>query len=269
VQDPDHYGVVDPRVDLPAEIVPRVQQLIVRAVVDYRTTQKQEQILDGVTSIFKLLRGERLQETYATRESIQDSLKRDAALALKCALWIYKEAGGGRVPSAGTIEWVSTTAIFEFRETVARKLSELVNAGVTEWWRARLNPSAETQHPQSAAACAVQPRTAAPLAPTPHHADYRPRERRATDTPTARLVEQFRRRIEAEDKCKREVLPDDMSAFMGYADVSSLQRVCREGKNASKASITNVKRMVECSSADEFWKVVKLNREKLKNRRQP
>jgi hypothetical protein len=269
VQNPDHYGVVDPRVDLPSEVVPQVQQLIVSAVVDYRTTQKEEQILDAATSIFKLLRGERLHEIYATPESIQDSLKRNAALALKCALWIYKEAGGGRVPSAGTIEWVSTTAIFEFRETIARKLSELVNADVTEWWRGRLNPSAETQHAQSAAACAVQPHTAAPLAPTPHQADYRPRERRATDTPTARLVEQFRRRIEAEDKGKREVLPDDMSAFMGYADVSSLQRVCREAKNASTASIKNVERMLECPSADEFWKVVEQNRRNLDKKHKP
>lgn len=264
MQYPDYYGA-DPRPDLPSELAPQIDQIMVRAVVNYRANRKECEILDAAITMYKLLSCPRLQESHAVPESIQDALKKEAALALKCALWIYRQGGGGRVPSAGTTEWVSTTAIFEFREMLASKLAEFVDADVTEWWRRQLNPSAKTQYVQPAAVCAGDAETKPPLASTPSEANNRPRNRRAKDTPTARNIEQFRRRIE--DEGRRDILSEDMAYFMGYADISSLQCISREAKNASKASKRAFKRLLQCPSAEEFWRVVELNRQNLQKKR--
>jgi hypothetical protein len=97
------------------------------------------------------------------------------------------------------------------------------------------------------------------LAFSPDHplASFKPRDWRVKDTPTARRIEQFRRRIEEEGG--EEVRAADMVAFMRYKDPTMLQRVSREAENVSDTARENVESMLKCPSAKEFWRVVKLN----------
>jgi hypothetical protein len=98
--------------------------------------------------------------------------------------------------------------------------------------------------------------------------ECKPRDPRAKDTITARRIERFRRRIDAqslEEACVRdmvdtdaqgvrEVRMRDMVDYLGYKGPTILQRVSRHA-NASQTAIEAVERMLR-SSSKEFWSVV-------------
>ncbi len=188
---------------------------------------------DDAAKIFRILSRGRLEEGYADAELLRQALNRDAEVAhLDCIHWAFKLAHSNRMP-------------YTWHHGIERRLEDEVEAVITDWWVGQAGSRPD-----------VRPHNAPPTTQTTDPHSFRPRYG-VRDTPKSRQIEEFRRRIEASG---RPVQVSDMMTFCGYKDPTMFQRVQREASNASDLARSSVERMLRCSSADEFWRIVEANR---------
>ncbi|MEO8595517.1 MAG: hypothetical protein ABI759_19515 [Candidatus Solibacter sp.] len=224
---PDPDCIPDPAPELPSTVAGQVRSIILRSVVELREKLNGREILwQAAMEIFDLLTPLRLQEGHTKIESFQQGVQADIDTALACVHYSHRLAFGGRMS-------------FLWHRDIGDRLALSPKAELMEttWWKMQKT------------------------LPVPR--GTRPRNTRTPDTPTARAIEDFRRRIEAGG---REVRQIDMAAYCRYTDVTMFQRVQREAPRAGKEAIANVKRMLEeCQSPDRFWSTVEMNRQKSKS----
>jgi hypothetical protein len=226
-------GKPDPTRAIPADLVRRVTRLLDDAVGQYRELlgssweKRREAWFPQFVSIFKLLASRRLQEQHDNFKSFANAVRSDLITTM-----LLSERGFG-VASGFAIGSGWTNPLFAL-------LLDWSNQFELQWLERR-EPLRSALTPDPAEAMGD------PLS------FCKPRDPRAKDTLTARRIEQFRRRMEAQDGRKVEIA--DMVDFLGYRGPSMLQRVARE-RNASHASKEAVERMLRSPSPEEFWRVV-------------
>lgn len=240
---PGHDEIGDPSSKLPTELADRIAPIIPRAVVRLRRGDVvgSTVLTEVAMEIFALLLASRSWESHTDIESVRRAVNGDAETALAYAHHIHQMAGYGRM------SFICHKAIWD-----SLSLSEQAARIETEWWE----HEARIQVP-------VEPIPAPSATDVGPEYGKRPRHPAAPDTPTARRIETFRRRIEAGG---RPVKVRDMLAFCNYSDATMFQRVQREAPDASAAARETIERMLRCPSPEEFWRTVDRNRKGIEAR---
>lgn len=235
---PDHNEIADPSPNLPRELAERIAPIIPPAVAQLRRggVSASEVLIQAANEIFELLTASRSWGSYREIESVRQAVNADIQTALAFAYYIHNLAGGNRLLFIwNTSIWVSISL---------RGLAEGIE---TEWWERHAVPLTADQE---SALLATETQ--------PEHGP-KPRHPATPDTETARRIEAFRQRIEAEGG--RPVGVKDMCDYSNYSDATMFQRVQREAEDQSKSARKNVERMMG-ESAEEFWRTVEANRKK-------
>jgi hypothetical protein len=229
-------NVPNPARTIPSDLVPRAKPIVEGAMNEYRGSigsseeKRREAWIPHFIEVFKLLGGQRLEEhPRALQFSLAVDNDRQTVLLLSARA--YTTASSYVIPSSWS-QALSERLLEWSNEFEIRRLELNLRRGST-----------------------LASGTELVCAPDDPLAYCKPRDPRANDTLTARRIEQFRRRMEAE--CERPVRVKDMVAYLGYKDTTMLQRVSREAKNASTTAIKAVfQRLLKCASSEEFWSVV-------------
>jgi hypothetical protein len=247
---PGHADIGDPSPKLPAAVAEQIEPLLIRAVANLRTEEKEskqeEGLSDFAAAVFRLMGPRRLKEMPNRVESLRRELDEDAQLALDYAHWCYKLATrGGRM-------------LFLSQEKVERRLRDESETIETEWWKRQ----ADLKSPLSVDLVVADRARETSEPPKP---GLFPRDRRTPDTATSRRIEVFKRKIEEESN--REVLQGDIPTAAGYRDPTQFQRYQREKRvtPTARAAFDRVLR----SNTTEFWLAVERNRQRFDKEPKP